>query len=39
MNVGLFDFLIVYVFDRSVFSVIISYFEMSLTMAKQSKNA
>ena len=39
MNVGLFDFLIVYVFDQSVFSVIISCFEMSMTMEKQWQNA
>ena len=39
MNVDEFDFLIVYVFDQSVFSVIISCFEMSMTMEKQWQNA
>ena len=39
MNVDLFDFLIVYAFDQSVFCVIISCFEMSMTMEKQWQNA
>ena len=39
MNEDLFDFLIVYVVDQSVFSVIISCFEMSMTMEKQWQNA
>jgi len=37
MNVAEFDFLIVYVFDQSVFSVIISSFEMSMTMENNGK--
>ena len=37
MNTSLFDFLIVYVFDQSVFSVIISCFEMSMTIKNNGK--